>query len=169
MINIETGIVLQEMLGPRRAPDSDRNKRPRIVLRIYDRDLGNAVGHRLGFEHVRSTVDLSTPWFIGAAMGLEVLGTFSVGQRSFMVGGVRVRPDTELDGIAMFELSTQTRVIAIERGGGSTEMHPHRDTRLNAGDTAYLVGPYHELLETLRKGQRAAQPGQLRGRNALTD
>jgi hypothetical protein len=48
-------------------------------------------------------------------------------------------------------------------------MHPHRDTRLNAGDTAYLVGPYHELLETLRKGQRAAQPGQLRGRNALTD
>ena len=156
-------------LGPRRAPDSDRNKRPRIVLRIYDRDLGNAVGHRLGFEHVRSTVDLSTPWFIGAAMGLEVLGTFSVGQRSFIVGGVRVRPDTELDGIAMFELSTQTRVIAIERGGGSTEMHPHRDTRLNAGDTAYLVGPYHELLETLRKGQRATQPGQLRGRNALTD
>ena len=169
VINIETGIVLQEMLGPRRAPESDRSKRPRIVLRIYDRDLGNAVGHRLGFEHVRSTVDLSTPWFIGAAMGLEVLGTFSVGQRSFMVGGVRVRPDTELDGIAMFELSTQTRVIAIERGGESTEMHPHRDTRLYAGDTAYLVGPYHELLATLRKGQRAAQQGQLRGRNALTD
>jgi Trk K+ transport system NAD-binding subunit len=169
VINIETGIVLQEMLGPRRAPESDRSERPRIVLRIYDRDLGAAVGHRLGFGHVRSTVDLSTPWFIGAAMGLEVLGTFSVGQRSFMVGGVRVQPGSDLDGIAMFELSTQTRVLAIERGGESAEMHPHRDTRLHAGDTAYLVGPYHELLETLRKGQRCAEPGQLHRQDALTD
>ena len=169
VINIETGIVLQEMLGPRRAPESDRSERPRIVLRIYDRDLGAAVGHRLGFGHVRSTVDLSTPWFIGAAMGLEVLGTFSVGQRSFMVGGVRVQPGSDLDGTAMFELSTQTRVLAIERGGESAEMHPHRDTRLHAGDTAYLVGPYHELLETLRKGQRCAEPGQLHRQDTLTD
>jgi hypothetical protein len=161
VVNIETGIVLQEMLGPRRAPESERSDRPRIVLRIYDRDLGAAVGHRLGFEYVRSTVDLSTPWFIGAAMGLEVLGTFSVGQRSFMVGGVRVRADSELDGTAMFELSTQTRVIAIERGGESAEIHPHRDTRLQAGDTAYLVGPYHELLETLRRGQRPSQSGEV--------
>jgi Trk K+ transport system NAD-binding subunit len=169
VVNIETGIVLQEMLGPRRAPESDRSGRPRIVLRIYDRDLGAAVGHRLGFEHVRSTVDLSTPWFIGAAMGLEVLGTFSVGQRSFMVGGVRVRTGSELDGIAMFELSTQTRVIAVERDGAPTMMHPHRDTRLSAGDTAYLVGPYHELLETLRRGQRASQSGEMRDQDALTD
>ena len=131
-------------------------------MRIYDRDLGAAVGHRLGFEHVRSTVDLATPWFIGAAMGLDVLGTFSVGQRSFMVGGVQVRTNSELDGTAMFELSTQTRVIAIERVGAPTEMHPHRDTRLHAGDTAYLVGPYHELLATLRQGQRTSQSGELR-------
>jgi Trk K+ transport system NAD-binding subunit len=169
VVNIETGIVLQEMLGPRRAPESDRSARPRIVLRIYDRDLGAAVGHRLGFEHVRSTVDLSTPWFIGAAMGLEVLGTFSVGQRSFMVGGVRVRTGSELDGIAMFELSTQTRVIAVERDGAPTVMHPHREDRLRAGDTAYLVGPYHELLEALRRGQRASQSGEVRHPDAVTD
>ncbi|MEI7544664.1 MAG: NAD-binding protein [Mycobacteriaceae bacterium] len=162
VVNIEIGIVLQEILGPRRAPESESSERPRIVLRIYDRDLGAAVGHRLGFEHVRSTVDLATPWFIGAAMGLDVLGTFSVGQRSFMVGGVQVRTNSELDGTAMFELSTQTRVIAIERVGAPTEMHPHRDTRLHAGDTAYLVGPYHELLATLRQGQRTSQSGELR-------
>jgi hypothetical protein len=37
-------------------------------------------------------------------------------------------------------------------------LHPRRDTRLSAGDTAYLVGPYRELLDTLRKGQGAQQP-----------
>ena len=64
---------------------------------------------------MRSTVELAAPWFIGAAMGLQVLGTFSVGQRSFMVGGMYVEPGSELDGMRMFDLSTQTRVIAITR------------------------------------------------------
>ena len=156
MVNIETGIVLREILGSDQSP---HGKRIPIVMRIFDRELGDAVGNRLGFQYVRSTVDLATPWFIGAAMGLEVLGTFSVGQRSFMVGGVEVQPGSELDGVQMFELSTQTRVIAMERAGHGEVLHPHRSDQLRAGDTAYLVGPYHELLETLRKGQLArAEP-----------
>ena len=67
------------------APGSGHRHVP-IVLRVYDRTLGAAVAHRFGFENVRSTVDLAAPWFIGAALGLQVVGTFSVGQRSFMVG-----------------------------------------------------------------------------------
>ncbi|HEY5842383.1 MAG TPA: NAD-binding protein [Mycobacterium sp.] len=154
MINIETGIVLRELLGVRWMRSADHPGVP-VVLRVYDRALGAAVAHRFGFENVRSTVELGAPWFIGAAMGLQVIGTFSVGQRSFMVGGVQVEPGSELDGMRMVDLSTQTRVIAISRLGQPTTLHPRRDTRLTAGDTAYLVGPYRELLETLGKGQRA--------------
>jgi len=66
---------------------------------------------------------------------------------------VRVERGSELDGIRMVEWSTQTRVIAIE-GASGTVLQPRRDARLRAGDTAYLVGPYRELLDTLRKGQR---------------
>ena len=155
MVNIETGLVLREILGPDQTPHGHRIP---IVLRIYDRALGEAVGHRLGFNYVRSTVDLATPWFIGAAMGLEVLGTFSVGQSSFMVGGVKVKAGSELDGLRIDELSTRTRVIALDRQRGASTPHPHHDTELQAGDTAYLVGPYHELLETLRRGQRTGSP-----------
>jgi Trk K+ transport system NAD-binding subunit len=153
MVNIETGIVLREMLGPRVMPEVNRPDVP-VVLRIYDRALGSAVAQRFRFESVRSTVDLATPWFIGASMGLDVIGTFSVGQRSFMVGGVHVEPGSELDGTRMEQLSTQTRVIAITSAGGPPRLHPRRDTQLAAGDTAYLVGPYRELLDTLHKGQR---------------
>ena len=148
MVNIEVGIALKSMLGSR----TDAPEVP-IVLRVYDRTLGAAVGQRFDFEYVRSTVDLAAPWFIGAALGLQVFGTFSVGQRSFMVGGVHVDPASALDGIAMADLSTQTRVIAITRPGKPIRLHPRRDTTLSAGDTAYLVGPYRELLDTLRKGQ----------------
>ncbi len=158
MVNIETGIVLREMLGPGVMLEVHRPHIP-IVMRVYDRALGTAVGQRFGFEYVRSTVDLATPWFIGAAMGLQVAGTFSVGLRSFMVGGVHVEPGSKLDGLRMDELSTQSRVIAIASDDAPTKLHPRRDARLTAGDTAYLVGPYRELLDTLRKGQRAKRSG----------
>lgn len=148
MVNVEAGIVLREILGPRLTPGD----RP-IVLRVYDRALGRAVGQRFGFEYVRSTVDLATPWFIGAAMGLDVVGTFSVGQRSFMVGGVQVERGSELDGIRTADIPTQIRVIAIARPHTPVHVYPRHETELSAGDTAYLVGPYRELLATLRKGQ----------------
>jgi Trk K+ transport system NAD-binding subunit len=148
MPSIETGIVLLEMLG------SD-TKVP-IVLRVQGRELSKAVNQRFGFENVRSTVDLAAPWFIGAAMGLHVLGTFWVGQRSFMVGGMLVAENSELDGLLMVEMSTQTRVIAIIRPEGPIRLRPRRDAVLRAGDTVYLIGPYRELIATLRKGQPPA-------------
>ncbi|MCV7426174.1 NAD-binding protein [Mycobacterium montefiorense] len=157
MVNIETGIVLREMLGPRVMPKVIRPDMP-IVLRIYDRALGAAVAERFGFDTVRSTVSLAAPWFVGAAMGLQVLGTFSVGQRYFMVGGMHVAARSELDGLRMFELSTQTRVIAITREDAPVQLHPRRDARLRAGDTVYLVGPYRELVATLQKGRPPQQP-----------
>ena len=148
MPSIETGIVLLELLG------SD-TKVP-IVLRVQGRALSTAVNQRFGFENVRSTVDLAAPWFIGAAMGLHVLGTFWVGQRSFMVGGMLVAENSELDGMLMVDMSTQTRVIAIIRPEGPIRLRPRRDAVLRAGDTVYLIGPYRELIATLRKGQPPA-------------
>jgi voltage-gated potassium channel Kch len=161
MVNIETGIVLKEMLGSR-WHRSEHHPGVPVVLRVFDRSLGAAVANRFRFENVRSTVELAAPWFIGAALGLQVLGTFSVGQRSFMLGGVQVEPHSELDGIRMGDIPTRTRVVAIARGmddAPEVKLHPRRDARLIAGDTAYLVGPYRELLDTMRKGQHVQQPG----------
>ncbi|BBU21547.1 TrkA domain-containing protein [Mycobacterium xenopi RIVM700367] len=155
MVNIETGIVLRELLGPRVWPEVNRWLDVPIVLRVYDRALGFAVAERFDFQNVRSTVELAAPWFIGAAMGLQVLGTFSVGQSSFVVGGMHVEPGSELDGLQMLDLSTRTRVIAITRPDEPVKLHPRRDALLRGGDTVYLIGPYRELLDTLRKGQPA--------------
>ncbi|MDA3660211.1 NAD-binding protein [Mycobacterium xenopi] len=155
MVNIETGIVLRELLGPRVWPEVNRWLDVPIVLRVYDRALGFAVAERFDFQNVRSTVELAAPWFIGAAMGLQVLGTFSVGQSSFVVGGMHVEPGSELDGLQMLDLSTRTRVIAITGPDEPVKLHPRRDALLRGGDTVYLIGPYRELLDTLRKGQPA--------------
>ncbi|MBV9721662.1 MAG: NAD-binding protein [Mycobacterium sp.] len=145
MKNIGTGIVLLEVLG------SDTEVP--LVMRVQGQALATAVKRQFGFENVRSTVDLAAPWFIGAAMGLQVLGTFWVGQRSFMVGGMLVTAGSELDGMRLLDMSTQTRVIAITRPEGPVSLRPRRDAQLKAGDTVYLIGPYRELIATLRKGQ----------------
>jgi Trk K+ transport system NAD-binding subunit len=158
IINIETGIVLTEMLGTKTATKEHWTDIP-LVLRVYDRALGFAVAQRFGFENVRSTVEQAAPWFIGAAIGLQVLGTFAVGQRSIVVGGMHVAAGSELDGLRMFEMSTQTRVIAITTSNGLVKLHPRRDARLHADDTVYLVGPYRELIDTLRRGRPPRQPG----------
>ena len=117
--------MLTEMLGTEVRNGLNWTDVP-LVLRVYDRTLGIAVAQRFGFENVRSTVELAAPWFIGAAVGLQVLGTFSVGQRSFMVGGMQVARGSELDGLRMFELSTATRVIAITRPNSLVSCTPPR-------------------------------------------
>jgi len=158
MINIETGIVLAEMLGPKMVPKANKRADISVVLRVYDRALGLAVAQRFGFENVRSSVALAAPWFIGAAVGVEVLGTFSVGQSSFMVGAMLVAEGSELDGLEMAKLSSRTRVIAICRQDSPIDLHPRHETKLRDGDTVYLVGPYRDLVATLRKGLPPRHP-----------
>jgi len=158
MINIETGIVLAEMLGPKVIPKANKRADISVVLRVYDRALGLAVAQRFGFENVRSSVALAAPWFIGAAMGVEVLGTFSVGQSSFMVGAMLVAEGSELDGLEMANLSNRTRVIAICRQDSPIDLHPRHETKLRDGDIVYLVGPYRDLVATLRKGLPPRHP-----------
>jgi Trk K+ transport system NAD-binding subunit len=158
MINIETGIVVAELLGPRVMPKVNRRADVSLVLRVYDRTLGFAVAQRFGFENVRSTVALAAPWFVGAAMGLEVLGTFSIRQTSFMVGAMCVAEGSELDGQKLVDIESTTRVIAVSRPDAEIQLHPQRDARLCARDTVYLVGPHRELLDMLRRGLPPMEP-----------
>jgi Trk K+ transport system NAD-binding subunit len=54
---------------------------------------------------------------------------------------------------ARVELGARIRTIAIGRrdSGGELDYPPRRDTRLLAGDDAYLAGPYDELQRVLRR------------------
>ena len=146
LVNLETGLAARDHLGPQwsRVP---------IVLRLFDRRLATTVERNFGLRFVRSTAALAAPWFVGAVLGLDVLGTFYVADQPVLVGQITVAEGGGLDGLAMRELSGQTRIIAISRfaDGGLLEHPPRRDTRLRAGDRAYLIGPYEELLQVLRR------------------
>jgi Trk K+ transport system NAD-binding subunit len=134
--NIEAGLAVRNYA---RVP---------MVLRVFDRQLEETLERHLGFEAVRSTADLAAPWFVGAALGLWVLGTFYVERLPLLVATFTVAAGGALEGLAMTELSG-LRVVALDRHGQVEE--PRRDARLSAGDQAYVIGPYEELLGLLRR------------------
>ncbi len=155
LVNLETGLAVRDLLGTRWAEVP-------VVLRVFDRALGHRLEKTFKFHHVWSTSALAAPWFVGAVLGLEVLATFYVRNQPFLVGHLTVRPNGGLVGLAMRELSARIRVVAIVRSGagGAMEYPPRRDTRLAAGDQAYLVGPYEELLRVLgRERETEFSPG----------
>jgi Trk K+ transport system NAD-binding subunit len=146
LTNIETGLAVRDRLG-------DRWSQVPVVLRVFERELGRRLEQSFDFRHVWSTVALAAPWFVGAALGLEVRFSFYVGSHPFLIAKLRVHRGGGLEGLAMSDLSANIRVIAIGRDASrqALEHPPRRGTRLVAGDDAYLAGPYEELLQVLRR------------------
>jgi Trk K+ transport system NAD-binding subunit len=146
LVNLETALAVRDQLG-------DRRDAVPVVLRLFDQQLAQTIGRGFSIGLVRSTAALAAPWFVGAALGLDVLGTFYVDRTPMLVARLTVAPGGGLDDLAMGELSARTRVVAISRAAqdGRLEHPPRRGTRFRAGDRAYLVGPYEELLQVLRR------------------
>ena len=57
----------------------------------------------------------------------------------------------------MQDLSARTRVIALRRAKSPERLEhpPRRDTRFEARDEVFLLGPYEELLRVLRRDQNS--------------
>jgi Trk K+ transport system NAD-binding subunit len=142
LVNIETGLAVRDVVGDQSIP---------IVLRVFGRGLARVVGDVLSAGVTRSIAELAAPWFVGAALGLDVIGTFYVGAAPFMAARIMVHAGGGLDGLRMQDLGTSTRVVAISRAGGALEHPVRRDTHFAAGDSAYLVGQYDDLVDLLRR------------------
>jgi Trk K+ transport system NAD-binding subunit len=150
MANIETGLAVRDRLG-------DRWEEVPVVLRVLEREMGEHLQHSFGFRQVWSTLAIAAPWFAGAALGMQVLNSFYVGNHPFLLARLPLSEDGGLAGLTMMELGANVRVIAIGRGDGQLEHPPRRDTRFSGGEAAYLAGPFEELMGLLarERGPRA--------------
>jgi Trk K+ transport system NAD-binding subunit len=151
LANLETGLAVRDQLG-------ERWQTTPVVLRMFNSPLARSVRHNFGFSSVRSTAALAAPWFVGAALGLDVLSTFYADDEPLLVARLTVTPGGGLHGLAMAGVAARTRVLAIRRAADEALEHPpRRGTRFRAGDQAYLIGPYEELLAVVRQDRPAPQ------------
>jgi Trk K+ transport system NAD-binding subunit len=153
LANLETGLAVRDQLG-------SRWREVPVVLRIFDPQLAHSVKETFGFRNVRSTAALAAPWFVGAALGLDVLSTFYAGDEPLLVARLTVTPGGGLHGLQMHELTARTRVLALRRAADRSvlEHPPRRATRFERADEAYLIGPYDELLTVLRRDRPSPGP-----------
>ena len=152
LANLETGLAVRDQLG-------ERWSSVPVVLRMFDSPFARSVRHNFGFSSVRSTAALAAPWFVGAALGLDVLSTFYADDKPLLVARLTISPGGGLNGLAMSDLSARTRVLALRRATDERllEHPPRRGTRFRAGDQAFLIGPYEDLLDVLRQDRPAPQ------------
>jgi Trk K+ transport system NAD-binding subunit len=153
LANLETGLAVRDQLGP-------RWREVPVVLRIFDPQLAHSVKETFGFRNVRSTAALAAPWFVGAALGLDVLSTFYAGDEPLLFARLTVTPGGGLQGLQMHELAARTRVLALRRAADRAvlEHPPRRATRFEPADEVYIIGPYDELLTVLRRDRPSPGP-----------
>ncbi len=130
-------------------PRAEKLRELRVVLRVFDTHLAAEVERRFAIHTARSDAALATPWFLGAALDYEVVSTFYVENTPFIVARMHVTAGGGLDGPSLVELSTGTRVLAV-----GANYHPTRHTRLRADDELLIVGPYAQIIETVRRNRQ---------------
>ena len=144
LVNIETGLAVRGVMGDRPVP---------IALRVFSRNLARLVGAELDAGLARSIAELASPWFVGAALGIDVLGTFYVGPTLLIAARFDVREGGALDGMVVGDFEGRAKVVAIKRAGTDTHLEhpPAADATVHAGDSVYLIGQYDDLLGLLQR------------------
>lgn len=150
LANVETALVARSTS----AEDEGRAQPLRVVVRVFDTALADQVERRFAIHAVRSTSALAAPWFVGAALGYDVVSTFYSERQPFLVARLTVAAAAALDGVLLSELTPQVRIVALV-SGGEVVPRPTRYTRLAAGEQLLLVGPPREVIATFRANQPA--------------
>lgn len=108
----------------------------RIVARLFDQNLASHLEEGLGIDRALAMSVIAAPAFAAAAFGDEVLGSFSVEDRVFLVGRFIVEQDSHLAGLSPD--------LIAERHNLSTLLHEPIDGEAGAmicpGDRIKLLG-----------------------------
>ena len=144
LVNVEIGLVLREQLGAggRRCRSCCACSTASWRAGVEAGSGSTTCGRRRRWPPRGSSAPRS-----GWACSARSTST----RRSFLVGRLSVTAGGGLDGLTLWELAGQVRVVALHRADGHLEHQLRRDTGLAAGDEAYLVGRPDEVMQVLRR------------------
>lgn len=130
--NLETALVARAVA-----------ERPRIVLRLYDDDLAERIGQRVGNTISRSAAYLAAPSFVAAMLEHQVLSTIPVDRHVLLIAEVAVGAGAELAGARVNDVhdgSDSVRLIALRRRGGTAaQWAPRPEDQLGTGDRLLVL------------------------------
>jgi len=151
VLNLETGLRAREL-----KPDI------RIVMRIFEEELGRRLSETFGFDVVYSTSVLAVPAFVGAALGLHLAQETIIGGERWFLTRLAVGPRSDLNGCTVQELNDAEQLtVVLHARCDRLDIPPHARTPIQVGDElVVLVSPVQ--LRRLSQLNRSVTPA--RGR-----
>lgn len=149
--------------------EANRNKWIQVVMRVFDNNLAERVARTFNIETIYSTSSLAAPYYVAAALDYEVVSTFYLERRPFIVAKLVIKTGSKLGKITVQQFYEKTKmpiishlVPEIERKIDLTQeqiigqylhirqlepnFHPSSQLELNVGDTIVCVGPYERIV-----------------------
>jgi Trk K+ transport system NAD-binding subunit len=129
MLNLETGLRVREL-----------NPDIRIVMRIFEEELGRHIGQAFGVDAVYSTSALAAPAFVGAALKVRLAQTVSIGAKEWALARLTVDRRSALAGCALADLHAEVDLtVVLHAHGDRIDVPPRLDQRLGVGDQVVLL------------------------------
>jgi len=120
----------------------------RIVMRLFDSDLARRVEKGFGIHTAFSTSALAAPIFAAAAMHVNVMHSFYVGDTLLNLSKVTITSGSRLTGWSVERLAAELDLsVVCYQGARITDLHPDPELRLSAGDHILVIA----AIDTLRR------------------
>lgn len=109
----------------------------RLVARLFDQNLAGRLEDSLGIDRALAMSVIAAPAFAAAAFGEEVLGSFSLDSRVFLIGRFEVLEQSPLAGLDPHQIAEKYNLSTLyhERAAEASE-----DLIVVTGDRIKLVG-----------------------------
>ncbi|MGB9723184.1 MAG: potassium channel family protein [Chloroflexia bacterium] len=135
LLNLDIAMRVREM-----------NPNARLVLRMFDAELAERVGHILGIRTAFSASAIAAPAFATAAIHEGITHSFCLEGELLNLSEVVVQPGGGLVGRSIQEVEEMLDLsVVFHQRGGRRDMHPAADLRLEAGDRVVVFATLEQL------------------------
>ena|GEM_PF-350436 len=149
LVNIEAVFHIREM-----------NPQARIVLRLFEDSIADEIQETFNVKAVISRSAVAAAAFAHAAMGLEVLETFTLKKHTYFLTRLTLAPTSPMVGsiLGATAEAADVTIICLEREGQMC-VEPQAETVLHAGDTLFTFAEMGRAGELARQRQSASAAG----------
>ena len=129
------------------------NSKARIILRLFEDELCETIKASFQIDAVISRSAVAALSFTYAALGAEIIETFELGQRSYVLAQVPLEAASSMLGRTIGEVSEEQDVTVVcHARGQQLTVEPAPETILQVDDSLYIFTTIAQLIPLIEHG-----------------